>query len=168
MLLVVAVLAVSYASSVRAWLQQRSDINTYSAQIAASKANITSLQHLKQRLHDPAYLHAQARERFGWVLPGQVGYRVIGASGHVWKTGTNGLSLAAPASTSTSHEWWDRAWRSIVAAGATGPSPSERAYRHRFKVHGVSHIGRVPAYRPPPGVTPRVLLPDGAQGVPQR
>jgi cell division protein FtsL len=43
LLLVAAVLAVSYASSARAWLQQRSDISSLRSQIVQSKAAIATL-----------------------------------------------------------------------------------------------------------------------------
>jgi Septum formation initiator len=117
LLLVVAVLGVSYASSLRAWLQQRSDVNTLTAQIATSRAQIAALQQAKQRLHDPAYLRTQARERFGWLMPGEIGYRVIDAHGKIVQTGSQ-LSdpVAAPEKAPT--EWWDRAWSSVVAAGS--------------------------------------------------
>ena len=64
LLLVVAVLAVSYASSMRAWLKQRSDINTLNAQIADQRANVAALQESKQRdCDDPAYIESEARKR---------------------------------------------------------------------------------------------------------
>jgi hypothetical protein len=166
MLLVLAVLAVSYATSIRAWLQQRSDINTYSAQIAASRSDIKSLTQLKQRLHDPVYLHTQARERFGWLLPGQTGYRVIDASGHVWKAGSGQLTLQTPAGSVVHREWWDRAWRSIVLAGTGGTPPGERAYRHRHAEHVVPYIGKVPNFPPAPGHSPHAKLPDSGRGIP--
>ena len=31
--------------------------------------------------HDPDYVRTQARERLGWVVPGETGYRVVGADG---------------------------------------------------------------------------------------
>ncbi len=169
MLLVVAVLGVSYASSVRAWLQQRSDIHTYAAQVAASRTDIASLTQMKQRLHDPAYLHTQARERFGWLMPGQTGYRVIDASGRMWKTAGQ-LAPPTPATAATHQEWWDRAWKSVVAAGGTpGASASERAFHRRHQAHVVEHIGKLPKYRPPPGRTPHEwFMPDSSQGVPGR
>src|SRR6187401_1161797 len=44
LLLVLAVLGVSYASSIRAWLNLRSEQNSLSAQIAARQAAIASLK----------------------------------------------------------------------------------------------------------------------------
>ena len=116
MVLVVAVLAVSYASSMRAWLQQRSDINTLSAQIAAGKAEVAALREAKQRWHDPAYIRTQARLRFGWVMPGETGYRVIDDDGDILVSGSQ-LSDPADPPPKSSPEWWETAWSSVVAAG---------------------------------------------------
>lgn len=162
LLLVVAVLGVSYASSLRAWLQQRSDVNTLTAQIATSRAHIAALEQSKQRLHDPAYIKAQARERFGWLMPGQTGYRVIDAHGKIVQTGSQ---LSDPIATSAkSHpEWWDRAWGSVVAAGAyPGQRAGETGRAHRAHRPGVGPqiVGVHP--RPPArGMGPqRWLQPD--------
>ena len=75
LLVVVAVLVVSYASSMRAYLEQRQQINTLQQQIASSKASIAKAEREKRRWKDPAYVEAQARSRFGWVLPGETSYR---------------------------------------------------------------------------------------------
>jgi cell division protein FtsB len=143
LLLVLAVLGVSYASSARAWLQQRSDINSLTAQIAASRTQIGSLEQEKLRWHDPAYIRTQARERFGWLMPGEIGYRVIDRHGN---TLPSGASLSEPASgTSGSRgEWWQQAWDSVVAAG------TERARPARYRSPPpLTSIGKVPHFPAP-------------------
>ena len=117
LLLVVAVLAVSYASSMRAWLKQRSEINGLTAQIAQQQADVAALRQTKQRLHDPAYIKEQARSRFGWIMPGETGYRVIGADGQVLSDGTSTLSDPETVAPKKDPEWWQTAYGSIVAAG---------------------------------------------------
>lgn len=109
-------LAVSYASSMRAWLQQRSDINTLSAEIATRNVEVAGLRQAQQRWHDPAYLRTQARLRFGWVMPGETGYRVIDNNGELLVSGSQlaDPSVALPKST---QEWWETAWAGVVAAG---------------------------------------------------
>jgi cell division protein FtsB len=77
LVLLVAVLTVSYASSMRAYLQQRSHINDLKEQIAARQSAIDDLEREKQRWHDPAFVAAQARERFGYVMPGETSYVVL-------------------------------------------------------------------------------------------
>jgi cell division protein FtsB len=117
LLLVVAVLAVSYASSARAWLQQRSDISSLHSSIAQHRAAIAALQRAERRWHDPAYIEAQARVRFGWVMPGQIGYRVIDAQGHVLPDGGSSLSQPPSVTSPARPAWWQSAWGSVVEAG---------------------------------------------------
>jgi cell division protein FtsB len=127
LLLVVAVLAVSYASSARAWLQQRSDISSLHSQIAQHRATIAALQRAERRWHDPAYIEAQARARFGWVMPGQIGYRVIDAQGHVLPDGGSSLSQPPGVTSPARPAWWQSAWGSVVEAGK---NPEARVVKH--------------------------------------
>jgi hypothetical protein len=111
-------LSVSYASSVRAWIHQRGEINTLNADIAEREAAIAELKLEKLRWKDPAYIEIQARLRFGWLMPGETGYRVIGEDGDVLSAGRGELS--APAGVEPAEEqWWDTAWGSMVEAGKT-------------------------------------------------
>ena len=119
LLLVVAVLSVSYASSVRAWIHQRGEINTLTADIAEREATIKALKLEKKRWNDPAYIETQARLRFGWLMPGETGYRVIGADGEVLDTGEAELSAPADVDSTEHVEWWDTAWGSVEEAGKT-------------------------------------------------
>ncbi len=112
-----AVLAVSYASSMRAWLKQRSDINTLTAEIAEQQASVDSLKRDKTRLHDPAYIETLAKQRFGWVMPGEISYKVIGADGEVLSDGTSQLSDPTDVLPKDDPEWWEDAWGTVVEAG---------------------------------------------------
>ena len=75
LVVVLAVLVVSYASSMRAYLQQRAHINDLRAQIDSSERDIKALEREKRRWQDDAYVETQARERFGWVMPGETATR---------------------------------------------------------------------------------------------
>lgn len=155
-----AVLGVSYASSARAWLQQRSDINTLNAQIATSQAQIAALDEAKQRWHDSAYIRTQARERFGWLMPGETGFRVIDSHGHVVSSGSS-LSQPRAGARRRDGEWWQRAWDSVVAAGV-GPAGGAK---HRSGTSAPGSIGKVPHYRLPPHMDRKGwLLPETASG----
>jgi hypothetical protein len=112
------VLSVSYASSVRAWIHQRGEVNTLNAEIAEREAAIAELRLEKQRWKDPAYIEIQARLRFGWLMPGETGYRVIGEDGEVLSAGQGELSEPAEMS-AVEETWWDAAWGSMVEAGKT-------------------------------------------------
>jgi cell division protein FtsB len=125
---VLAVLVVSYASSARAWLDQREHINDLEEQIAADERRVEELTEEKQRWDDPAYVEAQARERFGWVMPGEVGYRVIGEDGEPLGDST-GLGEPAGSDGEGGTAWWDTAWGSVQAAGEDTPEEGDRPAR---------------------------------------
>lgn len=79
--IVFAVLIVSYASSMKAYVNQRERIADLAATIAQSEDQIAVAEREKRRWKDPAFVEAQARARFGWVLPGETAYQVIGPDG---------------------------------------------------------------------------------------
>jgi cell division protein FtsB len=114
-LVVLAVLVVSYASSMRAYLQQREHINALHQRIASSKADIAASEREKRRWQDPAYVEAQARARFGWVLPGETSYQVLDANGNPL---TSDDELTDPASIAPEKPkaWWSKAYSTLEAA----------------------------------------------------
>jgi cell division protein FtsB len=113
---VAAVLIVSYASSLRAWLDQRSEVALLQSQISERREAIAAMQAELRRWEDPAYVETQARERFGWVMPGETGYRVVGLDGQPLGAadGLGGLTQSAAV---TKPDWWTTVWGSVVAAG---------------------------------------------------
>lgn len=116
LVLVLAVLMVSYASSMRAYLEQQKHLQGLRHDIATSKARIADLQREKRRWQDPAYVEAQARRRFGWVMPGEIGYQVIGEDGKPLGH-RDSLSRPKPAAGESEPTWWQAAWGSVEAAG---------------------------------------------------
>jgi cell division protein FtsB len=140
--LVMLVLAVSYASSARAWLRQRSEINDLNSQIAQSQAAVGQLEKTQRRWHDPAYLEDQARCRFDWVMPGETGYSVVDASGTPLAcAGASTLSPpVASTSSASSDTWYQGVWNTVVRAGQdpaavkaakkSGPHPAKRIGAH--------------------------------------
>lgn len=129
-MLVLAVLMVSYASSMRAYLQQKQHMDALQADIDSSKVAIAKLEREKERWGDPAYVRAIAHQRFGWVLPGEIGFQVIGEDG---KPLDHQDSLTDPGATTTAARpiWWKTAWGSMEAAGnpkdpAQQPQPLTR------------------------------------------
>jgi len=116
LILVVAVLTVSYASSMRAYLQQREHISDLKAQIAEREASIDDLEREKRRWNDPAFVQARARERFGYVMPGETSYVVLGEDGKPIE-GETELPKPSEAVKGTPEPWFDNAWQSVVLAG---------------------------------------------------
>ena len=112
---VLAVLVVSSASSMRAYLQQRSHIADLRSQIATSQKDITALEREKGRWKDDAFIETQARERFGWVLPGETSYQVIGRDG---KPLQRDSSLTDPDSVADPlpDAWWKKVHASLETA----------------------------------------------------
>jgi cell division protein FtsB len=126
-IVVLAVLLVSYATSLRAYLAQRSQIEDLQTQIAQDRHAIAQLREERRRWHDPAFIEAQARERFGWVHPGEIGLRVIGGNGRAISAPSR-LTDPATLGQDPDAEWWSTAWSSIRAAGTArraGAGPAE-------------------------------------------
>ncbi|OBG70566.1 MULTISPECIES: septum formation initiator family protein [unclassified Mycobacterium] len=73
---VVCVLTLTIAGPVRTYFAQRTEMNQLSASQAALRAQITELESKKAKLADPAYIAAQARERLGFVKPGDIPFQV--------------------------------------------------------------------------------------------
>ncbi|HEY0904348.1 MAG TPA: septum formation initiator family protein [Marmoricola sp.] len=133
LLAVFAILVVSYASSMRAYLQQREHINDLKEQIASSRADIAKAEREKRRWRDPAYVEAQARERFGWVLPGETSYQVLDANGQPL-TGDDELTDPETIAPEKPTAWWSRAYSTLEVAD-----------------HPERHVEPTPATRITPG-----------------
>jgi cell division protein FtsB len=116
LVVVVAVLTVSYASSLRAYLQQRSHIADLKSQIAERSASIDDLEREKRRWNDPAYVQAQARERFGYLMPGQTSYVVLGEDGKPLESETD-LPDVSEVREREPEAWWGQVWKSAELAG---------------------------------------------------
>ena len=116
LVLVIAVLTVSYASSLRAYLQQRSQINDLKVSIAQHEANIDALETEKDRWDDPAYVAQQARERLGYVMPGEKTYLVLGEDGKPLEPASE-LQNPHTVIASKPTAWWSDGWASVELAG---------------------------------------------------
>ncbi len=115
LVLVLAVLAVSYASSLRAYLQQRGEIEEYQRTIAERRLDIAALEREKRRWEDPNFVRAQARERLGYVMPGETPFVVLqdGEPLEAESELTDPDSVAPEPPVA----WWDTAWESVEIAG---------------------------------------------------
>lgn len=120
---VLALLAVSFASSLRVWVVQSQDLAAAQAQIEQRSARVAELESDLARWSDPAYVRAQARERLGWVMPGEVGYRVVGADGEVLSGTTEIEGVGAPQTSDLAARWWDKLAVSLRHADEPDPLP---------------------------------------------
>lgn len=123
-----AVLTVSYASSLRAYLQQRSHINDLKTAIAQREANIDALESEKERWEDPSFIEQQARERLGYVRPGEKTYVVLDENGEPLQPAAELEDPAAVISVNPV-PWWSTGWESVQLAGnppKAGKPPASR------------------------------------------
>jgi len=118
---VLVILLVSYTTSLRVYFNQQSQLAATRAQIQAAQQSIGDLHDQLTRWQDPAYVKAQARERLGWVVPGEIGFQVIGADGKPLGGGTAIDSSSSGSADEQSQTWWSRLMGS--AAAADDPTP---------------------------------------------
>jgi TolA-binding protein len=137
LVLVLSVLTISYASSLKAYFQQHQQITQLQSQIASSEASIAELQQEKARWGDPAYVKQQARARFGYLMPGETSYVVIGADGKPLAAQAT-LSDPRTTTTTTPTAWWTTEWRSVQLAGNP---PSTQTRKQPLKYLGRHHGG---------------------------
>jgi hypothetical protein len=108
----------------RAYLEQRREIESLRADITTSQSSIASLQREKSRWKDDVYIKTIAHQRLGWVMPGEIGFRVIDDDG---KPLGHTDTLADPTSVAKASRplWWQAAWGSVVSAGKPPPDPAK-------------------------------------------
>ncbi|KAA1250861.1 septum formation initiator family protein [Mycobacterium simiae] len=73
---VVCVLTLTIAGPVRTYFAQRTEMEQLAATEAALRHQISDLERQRAQLADPAYIAAQARERLGFVMPGDIPFQV--------------------------------------------------------------------------------------------
>ena len=135
LVLVLSVLTISYASSLKAYFQQHTQIAQLRSQIASSQSDINRLQNEKALWSDPAYVREQARARFGYLMPGQTSYVVIGQDGRPLAAQAT-LSDPRTSSSSTPTAWWTTEWKSVQLAGNP---PTSTATHQPLKYLGGGH-----------------------------
>ncbi|MEO9325625.1 septum formation initiator family protein [Nocardioides sp. C4-1] len=127
LVVILAVLAVSYASSLRAYLQQRDHLDDLQSRIDASQADIERMEGEIQRQRTPAYIEQQGREQ-GMVFPGEKPFVVLD-DGRPLETDAE-LSDPATIDPAQPEAWWDDAWATMEVAGhpqrKAGPRPEDK------------------------------------------
>jgi len=117
---VLLILAISYATSLRIYFSQAHEIATTKAEIAERQQRIVQLQGELARWDDEAYVRTQARERLGWVVPGETGYTVVDADGKPLGGGAEITAETAP-DEPVQNSWWSKLWGSVEAADRPAP-----------------------------------------------
>ncbi len=118
---VICVLTLTIAGPVRTYFAQRTEMKQLAASEAQLRAQIAELEQQKAKLGDPVFIAAQARERLGFVMPGDVPYQVQLPPGAVTPTDQPGAS--APAA-SSNDPWYTALWRTIADTPHNIPAPA--------------------------------------------
>jgi cell division protein FtsB len=137
---VICVLTLTIAGPVRTYFAQRTEMKQLEATEAQLRAQIGDLEQQKVKLGDPVFIAAQARERLGFVMPGDIPYQVqLPANSAL--PGTPGAD--APAK-KPDEPWYTSLWHTIADAP-----------------HGVSPATAPDAPPAPPAVPPSAPAPGG-------
>lgn len=109
---VVCVLTLTIAGPVRTYFAQRTEMNQLKTAEAQLRSQIADLEQQKVKLADPVFIAAQARERLGFVMPGDIPYQVQLPPG----------AAAAPVTgpdapeVSSGDPWYTSLWHTIADA----------------------------------------------------
>jgi cell division protein FtsB len=126
---VVCVLTLTIAGPVRTYFAQRAEMNQLKAAETQLRSQIEDLEQQKVKLADPVFIAAQARERLGFVMPGDIPYQVQlpPSAAQPVAPGTEGAPVKS------NDPWYTALWHTIADAP-----------------HGLSPV-MTPAPEAPPG-----------------
>lgn len=117
---VICALTLTIAGPVRTYFAQRTEMKQLAQTEASLRAQIADLEGQKAKLADPAFIAAQARERLGFVMPGEIPYQVQLPPG----------AVPAPAADprdqvkTSSDPWYTSLWHTIADQPHTPPTTS--------------------------------------------
>ena len=119
---VVCVLTLTIAGPVRTFFAQRTEMNQLAASEAALRTQIAELESQKAKLADPVFIAAQARERLGFVKPGDIPYQVQLPPGTVLEQETGPQNKASGPS---ADPWYTALWHTIADTPHGPPAPAK-------------------------------------------
>lgn len=123
---VICVLTLTIAGPVRTYFAQRTEMRQLAASEKSLRAQIAELESQKAKLADPAYIAAQARERLGFVMPGDIPYQVQLPPGVAEPLRTANRPGADGATARGTDPWYSALWHTI-ADTPHGPPPGTPA-----------------------------------------
>jgi Septum formation initiator len=122
------ILIISYATSLRIYFTQARDIAEARATITARQQRIAELEGELAQWNDVNYVKTQARDRLGWVVPGEIGFRVVGPDGKPLGGGVE-IGTGTRPGDHVHDAWWSRLWGSVEAADRPAPVRTDPADR---------------------------------------
>jgi cell division protein FtsB len=145
---VVCVLTLTIAGPVRTYFAQRTEMQQLQATEAQLRTQIANLEEQKVKLANPVFIAAQARERLGFVMPGDIPYQVQLPA----NSAAPGTPGAEPAKAHTGDPWYTSLWHTIADA-PHGVSPP---------IAPIAPIApNAPPAPPPPATAPPSAPPPG-------
>ena len=112
LLVVLASIALLLANGLRVYFAQSQQLAEVRAEIVSQQEKIADLEDQLNRWNDPDYVRSMARSKLGWVMPGEVGYRVLGADGEP----LDGSESASDLPEGPELLWWEALVSSIHTA----------------------------------------------------
>jgi hypothetical protein len=105
--------------TVRAYLGQRAELDSLAGQVEVAEQEEETLRHELDRWQDTAFVIAQARERLGYVMPGETAYRVIDPEvvSEPEPDGTEPTAGPTPLVGAGTKPWYATVWESAEVAG---------------------------------------------------
>ena len=118
---VMCVLTLTVAGPVRTFFAQHAEMKQQSQMESTLRQQISDLKQQKANMDDPAHIRAQARQRLGFVMPGEIPYQVqLPPTADVpGEPGT--VTVVGP----TGDPWYTALWHTIADAPHQPPSPVE-------------------------------------------
>ena len=126
---VVCVLTLTIAGPVRTYFAQRTEMKQLKASEEQLRAKIADLEQQTVKLADPVYNAAPARERLGFVMPGDTPYQVQLPPGAV-VSGEPGEPVLPGSTAPVGQPWYTSLWHTIadephgVSPTIGGPPPA--------------------------------------------
>lgn len=124
------VVAAATAPNLRDFVNQQAELAAVTEEVAQREQRVADLQDQLDRWEDPAFVMAQARQRFGFVMPGEIGYVVLDEPVAEVEAADPSTAAAADAAR-TDRAWFGSLWESLELAGeevpAGGPAPEPDA-----------------------------------------
>jgi len=137
----VCVLTLTIAGPVRTYFAQRTEMKQLAASESALREQIAELEGQKAKLADPVYVAAQARERLGFVMTGDIPYQVQLPGSHASPSSAGPQTGAAH----SGDPWYTSLWHTVADAPHGPPAAPP--------------LPDTPELPPPPGPPPPGPLP---------
>jgi len=150
---VVCVLTLTIAGPVRTYFAQRTEMNQLAASERALRAQIAELESQKAKLADPVYIAAQARERLGFVKPGDIPYQVQLPPGAADPPAS--VADGSPEAAPNADPWYSALWHTIAdTPHGPPPAPAQPGPEPAPGDPAVPPPGPQPPVPPPPAPPP--------------